>query len=157
MSSTNINTLWNFEGFVFNQHKPMEIWWDFLWFSGGPWLFQRSSVPRCSGSCPGNCRTTRVWCSRLTSLALENCGFLISTRMGFEFEFGWDIEPNKYWNICTYYICMYIIYITVYIYMYIYILYTSGRSQSGIKQRYEKGYRTMKIYWIYWIYLFFVF
>ena len=77
-------------------------------------------------------------------------------RMGFEFEFGWDIEPKKYWNICTYYICVYNIYIIIYNIICVYILYTSERSQSGIErsqsgiqQRYEKGYRTMKIYWIY--------
>lgn len=40
-------------------------------------------------------------------------------RMGFDFELGWDIEPNKYWNICTYFICMYItIYICIYKYIY---------------------------------------
>ena len=46
MSSTNINTLWNFEGFVFNQHKPMEICWDVSYgFLVAPGFFKDLQFP----------------------------------------------------------------------------------------------------------------
>ena len=111
--STNIN-LSNSEGFVFNQHQPMEFWWFSVvfWRPQWSWLKKKDSDPRCSGSCPGNCRTARVWCSKLTSLALEHYnevpqrdpeGIILDFGLGYS---GYRF-PIKTWNMCTY-ICTYV-------------------------------------------------